>query len=86
MSPRSDMAVWPPMPTEDELTTAGLSRDGQHVMGWVTPPADKVWTPNDGTLLWLPPSATKSTDLDAAGRIATGGRWCSHAGRGRCRR
>ena len=38
-----------------------------HVEGWCRPPADDVWQPSD--LLWLPPSATKSTDIDGVGRI-----------------
>lgn len=67
IGPAQGYAVWPPMATEDELTTAELSSDGKHVKGWVMVPEGTVWKPED--LLWLPPSATKSTDLDAAGRI-----------------
>jgi hypothetical protein len=58
---------WPPLPTEDQLTTAGLTADGRHIQGWVRVPTGKVWQPED--LLWLPPSATKSTDVDRAGRV-----------------
>lgn len=59
--------TWPPAPTTDELTIAGLSSDGRHVRGWVKVPAGAVWRPED--LMWLPPSAAKSTDLDRAGEI-----------------
>ncbi len=59
--------VWPPRPTEDVLTTAGLSSDGMTVKGWVRKPTDGIWKPHD--LLWLPPSATKSSDIDEAGVI-----------------
>ena len=62
-------AVWPPPPTEDVLTTAGLSDNGQLVQGWVRLPTAKVWAPKDGDLLWLPPSATKATDIDRAGSV-----------------
>lgn len=58
--------VWPSIPTDERLTTPALSRDGQHVYGWVRRP-DGPWRPAD--LLWLPPTATKSTDVDEAGRI-----------------
>ena len=63
---KNGYAFWPPMPTEEELTVPRLSSDGQHVEGWVRKP-DGVWRPED--LLWLPPSATKSTDIDRAGAI-----------------
>jgi hypothetical protein len=49
------------------MTTPRLTSDGMHIEGWVRPPADGVWRPSD--LLWLPPSATKSTDIDGIGRI-----------------
>ncbi len=52
--------VWPPRPTEEQLTIPRLSADGQHVEGWCRKPHD---------LLWLPPTATKSTDTDIAGQI-----------------
>lgn len=61
------MRYFPPLPTEDQLTTAALTRDGMHVQGWVRTPAGAVWRPED--LLWLPPSATKASDIDRAGRI-----------------
>lgn len=57
---------WPPLPTEDELTVPRLSKDG-HVEGWCRRPADGVWRPAD--LFWLPPSATKSTDIDDIGHV-----------------
>ena len=70
MSPRSDMAVWPPMPTEDELTIPRLSHNGQCVEGWVMAPAGKLWQPHDrDPLLWRPPNAVKSTDVDQAGSL-----------------
>ena len=59
-------AVWPPPPTEEVMTTPRLSKDGMHVEGWVRRPAT-AWKPSD--LLWLPPSATKSTDIDGIGQI-----------------
>lgn len=56
--------------SDEEMAIAGLTPDGQHVQAWVTRPTGKVWEPHDrDPLLWLPPSATKSTDLDEAGRI-----------------
>jgi len=58
--------TWPPRVSEDALTTAGLSSDGMTVRGWVRKPAG-VWKPAD--LLWLPPTAVKSTDVDQAGTI-----------------
>lgn len=60
-------AFWPPMPTDDEMSVAQLSRDGAHVAGWVKIP-DKVWRPQEGDLLWRPPGA-KATDIDSAGTI-----------------
>ena len=59
--------MWPPPPTEEQLTVPRLTKDGQHVEGWVRRPIGKAWQPSD--LLWLPPSATKSTDIDGIGRI-----------------
>ena len=64
---KQGVAVYPPMATEDELTTAGLSADGKHVKSWVRRPEGGVWKPHD--LLWLPPTATKSSDIDQAGVI-----------------
>jgi len=32
---KQGVAVYPPMATEDELTTAALSSDGMTVKGWV---------------------------------------------------
>lgn len=64
---KQGVAVYPPMATEDELTTAALSADGKHVKSWVRRPEGGVWKPHD--LLWLPPTATKSTDIDRAGTI-----------------
>lgn len=60
-------AVWPPPPSEEVMTVPRLSKDGDHVEGWVRPPGDGVWKPSD--LLWQPPNATKSTDIDGIGRI-----------------
>jgi len=59
--------VWPPRPTEEQLTVPRLSRDGQHVEGWCRKPVDGIWKPAD--LLWMPPGATKSSDIDQAGVI-----------------
>jgi len=59
--------VWPPRPTEEQLTVPRLSRDGQHVEGWCRKPADGIWKPAD--LLWMPPGATKSSDIDRAGVV-----------------
>lgn len=52
--------------SEAEMTVPRLSSDGWHVEGWVKHP-EGPWSPED--LLWLPPSATKSTDIDRAGEI-----------------
>jgi hypothetical protein len=58
---------WPPLPTAEQLSIAGLSRDGQYLSGWVKTPAGKVWEPED--LIWSPPSARKASDLDRAGTV-----------------
>ena len=56
--------------TDEEVSVPRLSADGKHVEGWVFRPAGKVWEPHDrDPLLWLPPSATKSTDIDQAGSL-----------------
>lgn len=56
--------------TDEEMSVPRLSADGKHVEGWVFRPAGKVWAPHDrDPLLWLPPSATKSSDIDQAGSI-----------------
>lgn len=55
--------------TPEEMTVPRLSHNGQCVEGWVMAPAGQVWQPEGGDLLWLPPSATKSTDVDRAGSI-----------------
>ena len=60
-------AVWPPRPTEEQLTVPRLTKDGMHVEGWCRRPSDGVWHPSD--LLWMPPNATKSTDIDGIGRV-----------------
>lgn len=60
-------SVWPPGPTEEQLTVPRLSADGQHVEGWCRKPTDGIWRPTD--LLWMPPGATKSADMDRAGGI-----------------
>ena len=60
-------AIWPPPPSEDVLTSPRLTADGNHIEGWVRRPTDGVWKPHD--LLWLPPSATKSTDIDGIGQV-----------------
>jgi hypothetical protein len=55
--------------TEDELAIAGLTPDGMHVQAWVATPPGQTWAPEGGDLIWLPPNATKSTDLDDIGRV-----------------
>jgi hypothetical protein len=50
----------------EEMTVPRLSSDGMTVEGWVSKP-DGPWQPED--LLWVPPTATKSTDIDRAGSI-----------------
>ena len=60
-------AIWPPPPSEEQLTVPRLTKDGLHIEGWCRRPTDRVWKPSD--LLWLPPRATKSTDIDGIGRI-----------------
>ena len=55
--------------SQEELAVAGLTPDGKHVQAWVTTPPGEVWTPQGGDLIWLPPSATKSTDVDGVGRV-----------------
>lgn len=60
-------AVYPRLPSEEQLCVPRLTKDGQHLEGWVRRPTEGVWRPSD--LFWLPPSATKSTDLDGIGRI-----------------
>lgn len=58
-----------PIYSHEELAVAGLTPDGKHVQAWVTTPPGEVWTPQGGDLIWLPPSATKSTDVDGIGQV-----------------
>lgn len=58
-----------PIYSGEELAVAGLTPDGKHVQVWVTTPPGQAWTPRGGDLIWLPPSATKSTDIDGIGEI-----------------
>ena len=58
-----------PIYSHEELAVAALTPDGKHVRAWVTTPPGEVWTPQGGDLIWLPPSATKSTDVDGVGRV-----------------
>ena len=55
--------------TPEEMTVPRLSHNGQCVEGWVMAPTENPWQPKGGDLLWLPPTATKSTDVDRAGDI-----------------
>ena len=64
---KQGFSVFPPMATQAELTIPRLSADGMTVEGWVRRPEGGVWKPHD--LLWLPPTATKSSDIDQAGVI-----------------
>jgi hypothetical protein len=59
--------TWPPAPTTDEVTVAGLSPDGKHVRGWVKLPAGAVWKPED----WFGflPAPRRPPDLDRLGEI-----------------
>lgn len=67
--PNDKPAVWPPRPTWEQLEVAGLSSDGWTVKGWIKVPSG-VWEPDEGDVLWHPPNAAKSTDVDRAGSIA----------------
>ena len=58
-----------PIYSHEELAVAALTPDGKHVQAWVTTPPGEVWTPEGGDLIWLPPSATKSTDVDGIGQV-----------------
>ena len=60
--------------TEEEMTVPSLSHNGTIVEGWVKSPGHG-WEPSDGDLLWTPPNAVKSTDLDGIGRIVDVGPW-----------
>lgn len=64
-----------PIYSDEEMTVPRLSYNGTIIEGWVKAPADKARQPQDGDLLWLPPSATKSTDVDRAGSIVEVGPW-----------
>jgi hypothetical protein len=64
-----------PLYTPEEMTIPRLSHNGECVEGWVIVPTDKAWRPQDGDLLWRPPTATKSTDIDRAGSIVDVGPW-----------
>lgn len=57
---------WPPIPTDAELSVAGLSADGKTVTGWIRLPSP-LWTP-DQDVLYVPPGA-KALDYDKAADV-----------------
>lgn len=60
--------------TDEEMSVPRLSHNGTIVEGWVRSPGPR-WQPSDGDLLWHPPNAVKSTDLDGIGRVVDVGPW-----------